>query len=65
LTVEFSDDPNKQSLLKAFLRKGQINVGEKTLDQIVADLRAFLMPPAKAASSGKGFTKRWHAGQWD
>jgi hypothetical protein len=65
LTEEFSEDPDKQSLWNAFLRKGRIDARDKTLDQVVTDLRAFLMPLAKAASSRQGFTKRWRGGQWE
>ena len=59
LTEEFSEDPTKQALWRAFVRKGRLAVESKTLSEIVTDLEVFLMPLAIAASSGKPFRKRW------
>jgi hypothetical protein len=65
LTEEFSEDPTKQALWRAFVRKGRLAVESKTLSEIVTDLEAFLMPPAIAASSGKLFRKRWRKAKWE
>jgi Nucleotidyl transferase AbiEii toxin, Type IV TA system len=65
LTEEFSEDPAKQALWKAFVRKGRLAVESKTLGQVVTDLGAFLMPPAIAASAGKPFRKKWRNGRWE
>ena len=65
LTEEFSEDPTKQALWKAFVRKGRLDVESKTLGQVVIETGAFLMPPAIAAGSGEPFTKRWRKGKWE
>ena len=46
LTEEFSADPTKQALWKAFVRKGRLDVECKTLGHVVIELGAFLLPPA-------------------
>jgi hypothetical protein len=65
LTEEFSEDPTKQALWRAFVRKGRLDVESKTLGQVVIELGAFLMPPAIAAGSGEPFRKRWRKGKWE
>lgn len=65
LTYEFSEDPMKQAMWRAFVRKGRLAVESKTLSEIVTELEAFLMRPAIAASSGKPFRKRWRKGKWE
>ena len=57
VTEEFSEDPAKQALWSAFVRKGRLAVESKTHSEVVTELRAFLMPPAIAASS-EPFRKR-------
>jgi hypothetical protein len=42
LTEEFSEDPTKQALWTAFVRKGRLDVESKTLSQVVIELGAFL-----------------------
>src|SRR5215213_7253677 len=65
LTEEFSEDPTKQALWRAFVRKGRLDVESKTLGQVVIELGAFLMPPVIAADSGEPFRKRWRQGKWE
>jgi hypothetical protein len=65
VTEEFSEDPTKQALWRAFVRKGRLDVASKTLGQAVIELGAFLMPPAIAADSGEPFRKRWRKGKWE
>jgi hypothetical protein len=65
LTEEFSEDPTKQALWRAFVRKGRLDVESKTLGRVVIEVGAFLMPPAIAAGSGEPFRKRWRKGKWE
>jgi hypothetical protein len=62
LTEEFSEDPTKQALWRAFVRKGRLDVESKTLGQVVIELGAFLLPPAIGARSEEPFRRRWRKG---
>lgn len=64
LTGAFSEDPAKQRLWQAFLRKGRLDAEGKSLPAVVAEIRAFLMPAVGALYAGREFRGEWQAGRW-
>jgi len=64
LSEEFALDATKQTQWNAFLKKA--NVGERIdLDEVLALLREFLLPPTGAIAGKKAFKLRWTArGPW-
>jgi hypothetical protein len=66
LTGEFGTDPTKVKQWEAFVRKGKLGAGPTRLEDVVARLDAFLMPPSRAAGTGATFTATWPpGGPWD
>ena len=64
LSEEFASDPNKQSQWRGFLRRHGLPEDEE-LQAVVADLRDFLLPPARAVAQEKDFSKVWpQGGPW-
>lgn len=63
LTEAFAIDPQKQVQWQGFLKKNRLEA--LTLEQIVADLREFLMPPLSALASRQGFGGSWNREAWD
>jgi len=63
LTEEFSLAADKQTLWRAFLRKGRLEADDKQLGEVVTELREFLTPTI-AAATAESFKKEWRAGQW-
>lgn len=59
MTEEFSLATGKQTLWRAFLRKGRLEADDKQLGEVVTELRKFLMPPTIAAATAEPFKKRW------
>jgi len=59
LTPEFYEDRTKQSQWNAFLKRSQLDAQSTTLDEVAADLRDFLLPPASAVVEGKPFDAHW------
>jgi hypothetical protein len=64
LTTTFSEDPTKQALWQAFLRKGRLEAEGKNLTAVVTELRGFLMPPVGALNAGLEFRRVWKDGMW-
>ncbi len=65
LTPEFYEDRTKQSQWNAFLKRSQLAAQSTTLDEVVAVLRDFLLPPASAVVEGKSLDARWtYAAGW-
>jgi hypothetical protein len=64
LSNAFGEDPAKQRLWQAFLRKGRLDAEGKSLPAVVAEIRAFLMPPVGALYAGREFRGEWQAGRW-
>lgn len=62
-TDAFSEDPAKQRLWQAFLRKGRLDGEGKSLPAVVAEIRGFLMPPVGALYAGRKFRGEWQAGR--
>lgn len=60
LSGAFTEDRQKQTQWQAFLRKNALT--ETPLDEPVAALRAFLLPPLTALHQKAAFTQTWHAG---
>ncbi len=64
LTAAFSEDPAKQALWQAFLRKGRLDAEGKSLTEVVGGIRDFLLPPVDALNVGKEFRRVWKDRQW-
>jgi len=59
LSLTFGEDTAKQNQWNAFLRRSRLEIEEKSLADVVADLREFLMPPVLSAARGETFTHHW------
>jgi hypothetical protein len=65
LTSEFGTDYSKVKQWEAFARKGKLDTGGATLEQVGAFLHGFLMPPTNALVTDTPFAKVWPAaGPW-
>jgi hypothetical protein len=65
LTPAFATDAVKRQQCQAFIRKGKLEGGGDTLEDVCACLSGFLMPPTQALASGQAWTKHWlPAGPW-
>jgi predicted nucleotidyltransferase component of viral defense system len=62
LTPEFYDDQQKNAQWKAFLNKAKLNAERKSLPEIAAALRKFLMPVSAAVADGEAHEAKWHRG---
>lgn len=62
LTPAFGTDAQKQMQWQGFLKKNRLEA--LTLEQVVADLRDFLMPPLSALANGQGFSGAWNREAW-
>jgi len=62
LTEAFATDAQKQMQWQGFLKKNRLEA--LTLEQIVADLQGFLMPPLSAMANGQGFGGTWNREAW-
>jgi len=60
LTPEFYQEQTKQSQWNAFLKRSQLTEQAAPLDEVVALLQDFLMPPTLAAMKGDSFELRWN-----
>lgn len=61
LSEEFASDTSKRSQWRGFLRRHKLPE-DVTLEEVVEDVRAFLMPPADALVESNCFEKTWLAG---
>lgn len=59
MTQEFSTDPIKIDQWRAFLRKTNFAEIPESLESVLSRLRQFLLPPIKAACSGKSLQLTW------
>jgi hypothetical protein len=64
LTREFSTDRQKAIQWSAFLRKGRLVESPPPLEEVVALLAAFLMPPAQTRGSNQRWTHAWVPVEW-
>jgi hypothetical protein len=65
LRPTFYENAEKIAQWNGFLRKGHIEAEGKSLAEVAAALRAFLMPPASAAAGDEDFSRVWKAsGPW-
>lgn len=62
LTEAFATDAQKQMQWQGFLKKNRLDA--LTLEQVVADLRKFLMPLLRALASGQEFNRTWNREAW-
>lgn len=61
LTGEFVGDERAQANWRAFAGRSQLR-GFESLAHVVAELRAFLLPPLEHARTGELFTSHWNPG---
>lgn len=59
LTAEFTDDSQKLTQWRAFVRKGKLDAEGTELSMIAEYLRIFLMPPTEALFAGADFEMDW------
>lgn len=64
LTPEFSTDRNKAIQWSAFLRKGRLIESPPPLEEVVALLASFLMPPTLALVSNEPWDRTWIPVEW-
>jgi predicted nucleotidyltransferase component of viral defense system len=65
LSSEFGSDASKQTQWQGFLRKTKLVSVPTTFQDVIDDLRAFLLPLAKAIESRSAFDQRWEVlGPW-
>ncbi|MCM3900752.1 MAG: nucleotidyl transferase AbiEii/AbiGii toxin family protein [Pyrinomonadaceae bacterium] len=65
LTPEFYDDQQKNTQWKAFLNKSRLDVNAKSLSEIAAALREFLVPVSAAVARDEVLDQSWRvAGPW-
>jgi predicted nucleotidyltransferase component of viral defense system len=62
LTDAFAKDETKTKQWSAFLRRSGLAAQTLKLEEVVAVLRQFLLPPLKAAAENKAFTLSWATG---
>jgi len=60
LTDSFSHDTQKNTQWQAFMRKNKLE--QIPLEEVVSFIAEFLLPVARAASTGETFPKQWQAG---
>ena len=63
LIEAFATDAQKQMQWQGFLKKNRLEA--LTLEQVVSDLREFLMPSLSAVATGQGFGGAWNRETWD
>lgn len=64
LTTEFSGDRHKATQWTAFLRRGKLSESPPQLEEVVALLAAFLMPPVLALGSSAPWERTWVPEEW-
>ena len=62
LSPEFGEDTIKRTQWRAFVGRLQLSDGPPSLGQVVAGIRAFLMPPVEALRRKHLFAKSWTPG---
>ena len=65
LTDELANDAGKQAEWQGFLKRSRLEMAGLTLQAVVAELRAFLLPLAEALVAGTTFDRQWTpSGHW-
>jgi hypothetical protein len=65
LTAAFGTDTVKLKQWAAFVKRGKLDVGTTTLEQVCTFLSGFLMPPIQALAAGEAWAGEWPpAGPW-
>ena len=65
LTPAFGTDAAKVKQWAAFLKRGKLDAGGATLEQVCSFLNGFLMPPTQALVAGEPWTRSWPpTGSW-
>jgi hypothetical protein len=65
LTPEFGTNEGKMKQWSAFLKRGKLDAGGASLEQVCTFLNGFLMPPTQALAAGDEWAKDWPpAGPW-
>lgn len=57
LTAPFGTHAAKMKQWSAFIKRGKLDAGNATLEQVCAFLHGFLMPPTQALAAGETWTK--------
>jgi predicted nucleotidyltransferase component of viral defense system len=65
LSREFATDRAKRLQWQGFLRKGRLAADPPPLDEVVALLAEFLMPPVAALRAGAPWNAQWRDRAWD
>jgi len=61
----YDERSDRQTLWKAFLKKGDIKFAPKKLSDVAEEIEKFLIGPLGAISKGQGFDQEWNApGPW-
>jgi predicted nucleotidyltransferase component of viral defense system len=61
LTSQFWKVPERSAQWRAFLRRGRLK-GPSNAEDLIADLRTFLLPVLRGAAEGVAFPPTWHPG---
>jgi hypothetical protein len=62
-TEEFWSDPRRQAMWAAFCKKSVRTKPFPSLEEVVALLATFIVPPALAAGRGETFDQNWQPGE--
>ena len=64
LLDDFGTDRETQAQWRAFTTRNPLLISPPDLTNVLAEIKEFVMPPAKAAARGTRFEKRWKKGAW-
>lgn len=59
LSRTFAEDPAKQAQWRAFLRRHGLGADTPPLNEVIEEIRAFLLPPIEALLHQRPFTVQW------
>jgi predicted nucleotidyltransferase component of viral defense system len=62
LTATFGTDPAKVKQWAAFVKRGKLDAGATTLEQVCTFLSGFLMPPTRSLVAAEAWTRNWQPG---
>lgn len=63
LTREFADDPMKRAQWQGFLRKLEDGSAPDSLEQVLQQLRQFMLPPVRSIVANENFDSVWEPGE--
>ena len=59
LSLEFSEDSQKQAQWQAFVSRGRLDGREAGFEEVISALQKFLLPPMAAVAAGNAFEMVW------